>query len=117
VSEKVEELEEFKLPVPEPGKVVKARITAIYKGKLKDLIDINAIRNEAIRERFKRNAGRDAIQIEFEYQGVKFTQTFLISTNPRSNLVRLMKKYKALKVGMEIDITFNERGRPRIYIE
>jgi len=113
----VEEIEEFSIPTPEPGKVVKATITAIYKGKLKDLIDIEAIRNEVVKQRFKRNAGRDAIQIEFDVNGIKYRQVFIITTNPRSNLVKLMKKYKKLKVGMEIDVVFNERGLPRIYLE
>ncbi|RLG86890.1 MAG: hypothetical protein DRO39_01925 [Thermoprotei archaeon] len=113
----VEEMEVVKVPVPTPGTVVKARITRIVRGRLKDLVDIERIRNPQVRERFTRNKDRIAIQVWFEIEGVEYRQTFLYSISRNSNLVALMRKYGELRKGMEIEVTFNERGFPRIVLD
>jgi len=114
----VEELEKIEIAIPEPGIRMKAKVVGIKRGKLKELINIDAIRNDAIRERMKKNAERDAIQIEFEVGGAVYNRTMLYSLNPRSNFYKLMKKLGGkLQIGSEIEVIFDDRGRPRIVVE
>lgn len=113
----VKEFESLKLPVPKPGVIHKAVVVGLKKGKLRDLVDIERIRNEAVRKRMMDNAEREALQVEFEIEGVVYRQTFLWSLHPKSNLVALIKKYGELKKGMEIEVVFNERGYPKINLE
>lgn len=115
--ESVKELESLKLPVPKPGVVHKAVVVGLRKGKLKELVNIERIRNENVKKRFMENAEREALQVEFEVEGIVYRQTFLWSLHPKSNLVALIKKYGELKKGMEIEVVFNQRGYPRINLE
>jgi hypothetical protein len=113
-----QELEEIQFEVPVPGKMAKAKITKIVRGKLGVLIPIERIRNEAIKERLMQRADRDAIQIEVEHQGIRSRMTMIVSSAPNSTFYRLMKKYKGrLKVGDEIEVIFNDRGFPRPYLD
>lgn len=112
----VHEIEELNIKIPEVGTKVKAKIVGMRKGKLGELMDVERVRNDAIRERLMRNANRDALQLDLEVGGVIYQRTMLWSLNPNSTMYKLIKKYGTLKVGMEIEVLITERGTPRIVI-
>jgi len=116
ISLSVEELDVVKVPLPGTGETIKARITKIVRGKLGDLIDIESIRNPVVRERMAQKSSRYALQIWYEIDGMEYRETLLYSLHPNSKLVQLLKKYGELKKGMEIEVTINERGYPRIAV-
>ena len=110
-----EELEEYFAEIPlEPQSVYEATIIKIYRGKLKDFIDIDAIRKQEIRERMEKNADRDALEIWFQVENKQYKEVVMISRHPNSKLVKLLRRYGALKKGMKIQVYTTKWGYPRI---
>jgi len=110
----VEEVNEISIKLPKTGEVVKAKIKAILKGKIEELVPIERIRDERLRERYERMRGREAIQLVIDVGGMEFRRTIPISIRSNSRFYRLMRKYGKLAKGMEIDVTMDANGRIRI---
>jgi len=116
-----QEIEEFEQEIPlEPQSVYEAEIVKIYRGKLKDFVDIEAIRRKDIRERMEKNADRDALEIWFKVvdKGVEkfYKEVVLVSRHPNSKLVMLLKTYGKIKVGMKVQVYTSKWGYPRIKV-
>jgi len=114
-----QEIEEFEQEIPlEPQSVYEAEIVKIYRGKLKDFIDIEAIRREDIRERMEKNADRDALEIWFKVKEDNiekfYKEIVLISRHPNSKLVKILRTYGKIKVGMKIQVFTTKWGYPKI---
>ena len=120
VSEKSrQEIEEFEQEIPlEPQSVYEAEIYKIYRGKLKDLIDIEAIRNPQVKERYEQQKDRDALEIWFKVKEDNtekyYKEVVLISRHPNSKLVKILRTYGKIKVGMKIQVYTTKWGYPRI---
>ena len=113
-----EELEEYEAEVPlEPQSVYEATVIRIFKGKLKDLVDINAIRSDVVRERMKKNADRDALEVWYDVDGKQYKEVVLISRHPNSKLVKILKTYGKLEKGMKIQVYTTKWGYPRIKVK
>jgi len=117
IVEPIQELKEIAFAVPEPGKVFKAVVKKIVRAPLAVLIPPERVRDPRIRQRVEERGNRPAIQLEVEVEGMTYRITVPISTAPNSNFYKLMKKAGGrLKVGDTVDVVFNERGFPRLYL-
>jgi len=110
----VEEVEEISIPLPKVGEKIKAKVKAIYRGRVEELVPIERIRNDVVRQRYENMKGREAIQLVLDIGGFEVRRTIPISTRPNSRFYRLMKKYGKLRKGMEIEVTTDANGRLRI---
>jgi len=116
--------EEIELQIVETGTPVEATVVDIVRGKCKDLVPVDRIRSDAIRQRWQRMADRDCIQIAVDVGGmVYYLFPIVVSNNPRSTFYRLLKAYGTkdgnvyrLKKGSRIKVVINERGFPRVYL-
>ncbi|MEM4455146.1 MAG: hypothetical protein QXT28_10575 [Thermofilaceae archaeon] len=115
--EEVKEIEEIEELSGAYEGVTKAKITRILKGKLKNLIDIPSIRNEELRARYEKQADRDAIMLELDVGGITIRRVLVVSLRKNSRFYKLMKKYKKIKVGDEIDVMIMPSGRIQIVYE
>lgn len=123
--QEVDELELEELSIVEGGIPVEATITGIYKDRCGNLVPLNRIRNDRIRERWMQVKDRVCVQLEIEVSGMRYLLfPMVVSNNPRSTFYRLVKQYgekesgvRKLKKGSKIKVVFTERGFPRPYVE
>ena len=113
----VEELNELEVKLPTVGERFKAKLVKIRKGLVRELIDIENIRNEELKRRYERYADREAVELTLDVVGQQVRRILPISYRSNSRFYKLMKKYGKLAVGMEIDVTIDDRGRVRIVYE
>ncbi|MEM2383249.1 MAG: hypothetical protein QW521_03670 [Desulfurococcaceae archaeon] len=115
--EEVKEIEEVTELSSAYEGVAKAKITRILKGKLKNLIDIQSIRNEELKTRYEKQANRDAIMLELDVGGITIRRVLVVSLRKNSRFYKLMRKYKKIRVGDEIDVMIMPSGRIQIVYE
>jgi len=110
----VEEIEEFVVELPTVGEKFRGKVVAMRKGKVKELIDIESIRNEELKRRYERYADRDAIELKIDTGAGTITRVIPISYRSNSRFYKIIKKYGKLKVGMDIEIIMDNNGRVRL---
>jgi len=110
----VEEIEEFVVELPTVGEKFKGKLVGIRKGKVKELIDIDGIRNEELRKRYERYADREAIELKIDTGAGTISRVIPISYRSNSRFYKLIKKYGKLKVGMDIGLIIHSNGRVRL---
>ena len=101
--EKVKMVEEVELPVE--GTESKCKVLMIRIGRLKDLINIEAIKNPVIKESYQRRAERFAIQIlcREEKTNETFEDTIVFSFHPNARYPKIASRYGRIKVGDELN--------------
>jgi len=84
-----EEIEEFVVELPAVGEKFKGKVVAMRKGKVKELIDIESIRNEELRKRYERYADRDAIELKIDTGAGTVTRVLPISYRSNSRFYKI----------------------------
>jgi len=106
-------LNELELPVE--GDERDCTIVAIRVGKLGELINIENIRDESIREAMKERADRRAIQIACVIDDLKelVEDTIVISYHRNARYPEIAARYRKLKTGMKVKVKLKE-GRWKV---
>ena len=93
------------VPLLSEGDTVKCKVVMIKIGKMGDFINIDKIQNDKIRERLEQVKDRKAIQVACYIPDLDttFHETIMFSVHENSKYRRIARKYKKLKVGMELE--------------
>lgn len=97
------------------GEELDAKVTRIIVGRVRDLIPIDKIEDEDIREYYLERQDRPAIKIEFIVPdlGIRGEDTIIFSLHPNSRYVKISRRYGEIKVGDTIKVV-NEAGKLKI---
>jgi len=91
----------------EPG-VYKGKVVRILKGKVKDFIQIQRIRNPQVRDKFAKMADRTAYKIEVDVDGEIVEDVLIESRSPRSRFARVLSCYNGrIAKGMTVAVEFD----------
>lgn len=112
-TEGVKTVEELELPVE--GDERDCKVIAIRIGRLGELINIDNIRDEEIREALKERAHRRAIQIACVIEDINelVEDTIMISYHRNARYPEIAARYRRIKVGDIVKVKLKE-GRWKI---